>query len=259
MAEKPIITQTPPNAVGAPQVFFRENDFNVAIYQHGYKIISERAVQCPCADDGISPRVDCQNCGGTGWVYIEPRECNALITGINVNTEYKEWSPELLGTIAVSVEDSQREVISYYNRITLTEDRSIFSEALPVREYAGGYYVFTTYAPIDIYECYIYQGPTLPLLKLEKGSYSISKTNPYVVNFDFTKTLPLNLMVTVDYKHRLEYHIIDIPHEVRSSRKMSRGGKLEQIKMPIQGIARRSHLITGIKPNVDGTGVIVNK
>lgn len=261
MSDKnPTVVQRQPNLIGAPQVYFKEREFNVALFTHGYTIISERAIRCPCSSNGIGPHPTCENCGGVGFFYIEPRECKALITSLNRDTEYKEWSPELIGSVYVTVEDSQRDVIEFYNRITLKDEFTTFSETLKLNISGDIGWCFCTYAPIDFYGVYVFIADNEPLVKIDRSAYNISDKNKYCVQFDLSKFPEdfSNNSISVSYKHRIEYKIIDIPHEVRSSLKQNTKGSFESIKLPLQGVARRSHLIIQDRPNYDGGGVIDN-
>jgi hypothetical protein len=258
--KKPSVIQQQPNLTRTPQVYFKPREFNNALFAHGYWIVSERAVRCPCSSGGMGPHPTCENCGGVGFFYIEPRECRALITSLNRDTEYREWSPELIGAVNVTVEDSQREVIEFYNRITLKEEFTTFSETLKLNVSGDEGWCFCTYAPIQFYGVYVFVADNQPLVKISEAAYSVSTDNKYCVKFDMTQFPAefVNYSISVSYKHRIEYKIIDVPHEVRSSLKQSTKGSFEQIKMPLQGVARRSHLIIQDRPNYDGGGVIEN-
>ena len=71
--------------------------------------------------------------------------------------------------------------------------------------------------------------------------------------------MPEGAGVSFLYKHRVEYHIIDAPHEIRASMQANKqSGALEVIKMPLQAVGRRSHLIDMQRPNFDGSGLIFN-
>ena len=69
MATKNILVKPAPNLTGIASPEFFENEFDAAIYLKGYRVILERALRCPChAPD--APLVDCQNCFGTGYFYV---------------------------------------------------------------------------------------------------------------------------------------------------------------------------------------------
>ena len=95
-----LITTPPANVDTTTRVDFNKPSFEKLIYQKGLDVVWEQAIHCPCKDDeaanqGLS---SCKNCGGTGWVFINPEETKMIIHSMNLNTRYKEWSMEKLGS-----------------------------------------------------------------------------------------------------------------------------------------------------------------
>lgn len=275
MSKRTIIDSPQQSLYGQPSVQFRPNDFNAAIWSHGYDIICEKAVRCPCQGNGGAPLPDCQNCHGFGYFFINPTRTKALITGLNKSTNYVQWSPELIGTAAITVRDEDKELISYFNRVTLEDEYAVFTEMALARGIEGStigraiiestlvvggrkiYFCFLTYAPTEIESIYLYKSSGEPLIKLSEGDYMIPEDSPYCVVF-VTDEVAEDVGVSVTYRHRVEYHIIDLPHEIRASLgKNKLSGQFEILKMPIQGIGRRSHLVLN-KPDFWGEGVIYN-
>ncbi len=249
----------PQSMYGQPQVSFRPNDFSAVIWAHGYDIICEKAVRCPCQGNGDSPLPSCQNCHGSGYFYINPYRTKALITGLNRDTQYTHWAPELMGTAAITVRDQDKDYVSYFDRITVEDEYASFTEMVEARLMVGEEVaVFLSYAPIEASAVYLFKASDEPLILLDKTTYEIVPDNPYCIRFE-----PGNVAegdgVSVLYKHRVEYHIIDIPHEIRASLQTNKQtGAFEVIKMPIQAVGRRTHLIDVQRPNYDGSGIIYN-
>jgi hypothetical protein len=65
-----------------------------------------------------------------------------------------------------------------------------------------------------------------------------------------------NNTISIRYKHPVQYHILDIPHIIRSSTVTNGVGAIEKIKMPNQYVARLAHQV--LRPLFDGTGIIDN-
>lgn len=256
MATKNILVKPAPNLTGIASPEFFENEFDAAIYLKGYRVILERALRCPChAPD--APLVDCQNCFGTGYFYVNAIDTKALITGINQNNQYKNWSEELLGTVSITVRESDKDNLGFFDKVTIKDQFSTFSENLKIRKTEENLFVFTTYKPIEILAVYSFISSDKPLLKLDKTQYSISDKNGYCILFD--SELEIGDTVSVYYRHEWEGHVIDLPHEIRASWKKDRAtGKLVQTALPIQAMVRRSHLIAIDKPNFDGNGIVYN-
>lgn len=245
----------PANTIGVPRTSFVKNNFDSLLWNMGYDIIYYHAVECPCKREGSVNLVDCQNCLGLGWVFINPLQTKAIITSINKNTEYKYWSPEFKGTVAATLRDIER--LAYMDKLVLKDKTSILSEIRPVRESGAQKFIFTSYPVDSISSIFLFSSSTTALIKLTTAQYSISTSNPYVVKLDAGIIYPagFNDVVSIDYEHKIQYNVIDIPHDVRDSTKINTNGKNEIVKLPIQAICQKSHYITGESPKYDGTGI----
>lgn len=244
---------------GQPQVSFRPNDFDSVIWSHGYDVICEQAIRCPCQGSAGSPMPDCQNCHGFGYFFINPTRTKALVTGLNRSTQFTQWSPELMGTASISARDQDKHLIGYFNRVTIEDEYASFTEMMKVREISpNNYTIFTSYAPIEIISGWIYNGPDSPLIKLEKEQLTMNPNSPYsiiVAHEDIEEGVGVSLV----YNHRVEYHVIDMPHEIRSSLQREKStGRFSIIRMPVQSIMRRTHLINVSKSDYNGSGIIYN-
>lgn len=253
MEQKNILQQASPGLSNFRPEFIK-TDFDQATWAKGYDITLERALRCPChGRDAALP--DCQNCFGTGYFYVNTVKTKGLTTNINQNNQYKPWSEELLGTIAITVMDADKQNLSYFDRITFLNTYSYFSENLEIRSANGVNFVFTTYKVVNLLAIYIFVSSNQKLIKTTNAH--VNPNNPYCLILD--EEIPQNGYVSVYYKHCPEYHVLDIPHEIRSSWSTNKKtGELFKIDLPVQAIARRSHLIAIEKPNFDGSGIIIN-
>jgi hypothetical protein len=250
-----IRTATPSNLIGQPEVEFRRDDFNALITTKGYNCIIEKAVRCPCEGEGESALPSCQNCFGTGWIFINPIKTDAIASGINLSNQYKDWSLELSGTISLTVRDDDKESLSFYDKVSFADKYSRYSEVLSVRDTGTEVFVFTTYKIKEVYEIFVFDGSEQKLRRLTQEEYSISEDNPYVINLLITNyPTDYNKVVSIRYKHEIQYHVIDLPHELRGSTVVNKEGQRKDIILPMNAVARRVHLIVGAKPNYDGTG-----
>jgi len=257
---------TPQNLLGSPQVEFKKELFDETIWAKGYSIRIEKAYRCPCEGKTGNPLSSCQNCQGTGYFYINPIDTIGLITGINHNTEYKEWSVQNIGTISLSIRDNEsntQEKISFYDRVTLlsrgASQASVFgyhSEVLEIKDNGlGGKFVYLTYKPIEIIDSFYFVASSQALVKVD--DFNIKADNPYIVEFP---TLPSvsNGVITIRYKNMIQYHCLDLPHETRYSTVKNSNGRLDTITLPTNAICRRAHLVQVERPDYDGTGIIDN-
>ena len=64
---------------------------------------------------------------------------------------------------------------------------------------------------------------------------------------------------TLRYKHEISYNAVDIPHDFRSTFIHNEKGQNIERSMPIQAVARRSHLVIGESTNYEGTNLLTNE
>jgi len=252
-----IRTQVAPNLSYFPKVNgMNPNDFNSAIWENGFKVRHDRAVVCPCKLNTPAADSRCHNCLGSGWVFINPIETQAFITSINKSTTYKEWSPQFIGTVAVTMMNSNR--VSFMDRITLLQRDSIMSEGLSVLLHPTDptkRFVFCTY-PVEMIESiFVLDTVETPLTLLNKNQYYVSTKNPFIVEF----VSPLApVYVSITYRHKVTYNVIDIPHDFRISRSYDDNGKKKLEEMPVQAIARKTQYGLGKASNYEGDNILNN-
>lgn len=248
-----IVQQTPPNLNGIPNPEFREELFDASIWQKGYDCLVHKAIECPCKTTGDNSNLPtCSNCGGTGWVYINPTQTKALITSINKDTKYKSWSLELVGTMSVTLRDIER--ASFMDRITFINETGIFSEVKTAYTVDTDTFVFLSYEASSIEDIFIFTGQANKLTRVDPSKYYIKSDNRAVVVFTTgALTGSTNNSISVRYKNLVQYNILDIPHLIRSSNITNTLGQIEKITLPNQYIARLAHYVRGLK--FDGTGI----
>lgn len=248
---------SPTFAPGTPRVDFSLNVFDKLIDDKGYEIIKYDAISCPCKLEGSESLVNCENCLGLGWVFINPIEIKAILTSINRDTKYKYWSPEFLGTVSVTVKDLDSQRLSHMDKIVMKNETSILSEVRPVKTTGTQKFIFTSYPIKEVNSVFLFNGSTNPLIRLTEDQYSISEDNPYVLKLDSGITFPtdFNNSISIDYKHRVEYLIQDIPHNIRVSTYLDSKGKSDHQSLPVQAIARLAHYVNGNPINYDGSGL----
>lgn len=255
MEKKNILTTQPPMLQGIASPEFIRKEFDAAVYLKGLEVVIEKALRCPCHQH--HPLIDCENCFGTGWFYINPTKTHALITGINQNNQYKTWSEELLGTISVTVTDTDKPNLGFFDKITIKKEYSYFSENLVVRRGGLDLFVFTTYKPTEVISIHAFKNSSEKLIQIT--GYEQNQDNLYCIILENNPAIKEGDVLSVYYKYELQFNVLDFPHIVRASWiKDKATGQLVRTELPIQAIARQCHLIASEKPNFDGSGVILN-
>jgi len=178
------------------------------------------------------------------------------MSSINYNNQFKYWSPEMKGTAALTVRDTER--LSFMDKVIMDEKFAVMSEVRDVRYSGNQAFIFTSYPVIDINMLFLFDSASEPLIRLQAGEYSVSADNPYVIKLNPTGGFAtgFNGHVSVDYKHKMQYNVVDLPHELRASVRFDRvTGKKEDFDLPVQAICQKSHYVNGDSPMYSGTGV----
>lgn len=256
------IRKSPPaNLIGLPNPEFEKNLFDAALWQKGYDCHVDKSIECPCRGGNENkPLPSCQNCGGVGWVFINPIQTKVLITGVNRDTKYKQWSQELIGNVSVSLRDIEQS--GFMDRITILNETAIFSEVRKIRQVEVTplsflNFIFLSYEVKNIEDIFVFKADNQKLIRLNSEQWIVNPNNPYSIVFtDDVLTQSSNLTVSVRYKHNVQYHILDIPHVIRSSNITNGFGQLEKVRLPNQYMARLAHYV--LRPDFDGDGIIDN-
>jgi len=234
---KNIVQNASPSLIHKPNVQFIKSDFDAFIEQHGYDVIWEKSVRCPCKTKTGSHRAGCQNCLGYGWLYINAVQTKMLIQNMNTETKYKSWSEEKMGMCSISAFSENQ--LSIYDRITLMNDTSILSELRDIRESSGGIlFVFPSYRPVSIFEIYRFVDVNQQLVRIPEAEYTLSN---FTIRFTANSGVTKGSIVSIRYRYQTQYHITDIPKEVRGGNMVNTKGQTEREKYPVHATATRAH------------------
>jgi hypothetical protein len=250
----------PPKAglIHKPRVDFNKDRFETIIDQKGYIVYLENAFECPCRtienDGDYSALSNCVNCGGLGYFYVNKRETKMILSAINLETKYKEWSQEKLGTAKVTALD--KDDISFMDRITLKDARSIHKEILePLYDYDENPFYKSTYDITNIKQVFRYRGPDLDLVRHGDGTeynpnFTVINGNEIYFNANIPSTIknanePYPFKIAIFYEHLPQFYIIDLMRELMTTRVTDEDsqGKIEPKDLPVNAVARRSHFL----------------
>ena len=243
---KTITRQQAPNLSGQPQVDFRKADFEAAIEQKGYRVYHEKSIKCPCGDDtnGNHPLSSCKNCGGSGYNFVNKIETRMILSSMNIDTKYKEWSNERIGTAAITARDVDR--ISYMDKITLADSMSEFSQILHPQIIEINSFdklvAFTFYDIEEIEAVFLFEGAGQKLKLLKNITDYTYQYNRIVLDDQYSSLD--NPTISVRYKHKPQFLVIDIPRDIMNSPIVNKEtGRLEEVALPLHAIGRRSHYV----------------
>jgi hypothetical protein len=60
---------------------FNKSDFETLIQQKGRDVVLEKAILCGCKDKQGNQQSNCKNCGGAGFLFINPKETRMIYKG----------------------------------------------------------------------------------------------------------------------------------------------------------------------------------
>ena len=241
MDKKVIKTPTYVNAPGIVRMDFFSPDFSALIDNKGYDAIWERALQCPCSKREGAPMSGCINCGGTGWVFINPMQIKVVSQSLNKDTKYKEWSQERLGTVSFTVRPEYH--LSFMDKITLLNTITRENENRKVFFLDNHWLVGLIYPVSKVIEIFKFIDPKKPLQKLDESDYTIEGR---FIKFA-EGAVQEGDSVTVSYEHNAQYHILDLNHDIRNTIILDDKSREEQLELPISAVGRRVDVVLDSK------------
>lgn len=253
----PITIQQTPSLVGAASIDFRKNDFDAAIWLKGYDIIHEKALKCPCKSINSNQQSNCKNCGGSGWVFINPTKTRAILHSMNINTQFKEWSEENRGTVSISIRDIDQ--LSFMDRLSVLSGEAIYGEVIHFKESNGALFSFTSYKMKEILYAGMFINVDNKLQRLildEDFTFEDNKIflkDKYISTFDAAVG---DLSITIRYIHAPQYHVIDLVRETMVTI-IKENGRDKSTSLPISAVGRRAHYILNAE-NLSETRLVDN-
>lgn len=239
-----------------PQARLQKRNFDTLVEQKGYRVIHQKAIECPCTTVANQPLPDCRNCGGSGWAWINPTLTKAIVQSMNKSTKYKEWSTEILGTASITTFEEVS--IGYMDKITVLDTEVSYTQIVKPQVYDddGTARATLLYVPLSIEAIYLYVDSTTALRILNFPDDVVLIGN--VLEFSSELSAIPNLTITVRYKHNQEYAILDIPRSVMSSESLHHDTKeKDHFKFPIHAIGRLFHYTVN-ETSIDGNYLFNN-
>lgn len=223
---------------GPPRADLVKPDFDTLIYQKGRDVIYETALQCPCKSESTNQSSGCKNCGGTGWVFINPIETRMVLQGIDMVNEYRPWSEELRGVVNITAHSEIN--LSHMDRITALDGESIHNEILFLKKKGSEVFTYTVYNIKEILYIALFVSDNAPLKRLKEGvDYTIERNIVRLITDELPFENIKNNSLTIRYKHAPQFHIIEMKRDTIQSFIWNSGEKLQHL--PVSAIGRRAH------------------
>jgi len=234
-----VTVQETPSLIKKAEVKLIQSDFEAFIHQKGYDVYHDKMMKCPCIEAKNAVFIDCENCNGSGWVIIERVETRMVLQSMNKDTKWKQWSEEKLGTVLITA--SEKEILGHMDRIISRRGFTISSEILEFRKFKGKPFAFTVYDIIEPLKLFKFAGSKNKLLPLIEGTDYDFEDNRILFNNKFLSAN--NRKFSIRYKHRPQFHIIDLIRDVMYSDIDDENKLRINERFPVSAVGRRSHYV----------------
>jgi hypothetical protein len=228
---------------------FLPKEFRSVIETQGYEVVYEKALMCPCKERDSDFLNTCKNCGGSGWLFVNPASTKMILTGIKINKDYDETARYDIGMMYATPVSLLK--LSQMDRITVLDGETSHSQILfPSKdEISGNYFSMLHYHIKSTEYVGLFVDTSEPVTRL-------------ILNEDYTyqnKTIILNgkyntlvdPQISIRYIHSPQFHVWDIMNDIRSVKTKAAGGGRQNNHMPMKAIVKRAHLIEDAE-NFDG-------
>jgi hypothetical protein len=223
------------------RVDFDEGRYETLIAQKGVDLLVEKALQCPCKTASINQLSTCRNCGGTGWVFVNPRRTRLVVQGMGIKKIEEVWTSLMKGIIRVSF--PPYEDLAHMDRITRLNANSVFAETFQLTEANNKVFGFITYQPKEIEYIGLYQNDTEPFLQLTTAQFTVTNNRIDLIGVDldaFEIDANNPLTATIRYVHAPTFNVIDVDREPLDNYKWTGTGEQLQ-ELPGKALAQRTH------------------
>ena len=258
-----VLIQRVPSPLLAERVDFKLNQFETAIYKKGSDVLYRKAIKCPCKSKGSGNLSSCKNCGGTGWLWINPMRTRMIVQSMNLSPKYLEYGEALLGTISVS--SMERDRLSRMDELTIlnVETESTETQFLVYNSTDSLYYTYSDYDVIDLYYLAIFVSGSTELVKLELN-VEFTIVGRKIVFIDSVDTnhniydgaVSEDFSICMRYTHNPKYYVWDVGRDAMTT-KVVTGRNEVDVKMPVNAVAMRADLVKDLE-NYSGDRLLDN-
>lgn len=248
IATSNIIAQTLPDQAGKARVDLVKSDFDVIISQKGYDVYHDKCYKCPCANEPNGhAQSSCRNCGGSGYIFVNRTETKMVIQSMTLDTKFKSWSKELMGTARITAFNEQE--LAYMDRITVRNAEMISNEVLHFKlDISGGgagiLRAYCRFNIIGIDAIYLFKSPTEKLQVLTTDDFTIIDGQWIELGSEFVGLE--NSTITIRYTHHPQYHILELTRNTIESYVLKKTDNLnrdESDKFPVSAVGRLANFV----------------
>jgi len=109
---------------------FRPEEFDRALLQHGKEVMWRKAMLCPCVRQETNQcDVNCEDCDGSGFVYVDPLPIQAHMVAFSNKTRiYEKFGLWASGEVQVTTQAEHR--LGYRDSLEMKNDVMVFNELI---------------------------------------------------------------------------------------------------------------------------------
>lgn len=214
-------------------ISFDVSKFEQSIQEKGYVVDWEQAFQCQCINnDQAKPA--CPYCQGSGYRYLPKKRIKALATTLQGNQELNIQGLRQPGTAYLTPQNDT--IMGFHDRVTFPEVESKYTQVVTYRDKKTTKF----YRPIHRV-LFIVHGENV--YEIEKD-FIISEDR-YSLIFSNDEGLKDGDKISVLYMTSPSYLVIDLLHELRSTRVNKGVINPYTQKMPNQYMIKREDFVYG--------------
>jgi len=257
LSDKTVFTEQPPGNQSL-SASFNKGEVDATLRDKGLTVLWEKALLCPCKSSVTASALsDCQNCGGSGWVFVNPIKTKMIVTGLVADAKLKEaalrdWGMVDLGNVKLTAYDSDK--LTYMDRVTVLDVSSEHQQLVypHLSDDETTTFAFTQYNLLSVLGVFAFVDSTTKLKKLEEpADYSFANNV-----LTFTDPSLEGKTVTLRYRHRPVFHVMDVLRESFTST-VGQYGAQQEIILPVHALARKAHLVLDVE-NLKGDRLLDN-
>lgn len=213
---------------------FNPQDFIALIEQQGYVVNWYPAIVCECFKNN-QPDIHCELCSGSGYRYLPCRQIKAITSSLSGGMELKVQGLQEPGSAYITPQIGN--IMGYRDRIEFPEIECKYSQVLDV----VGKKTTSTYRPIRRVN-FVLSGNTV---YEENNDFVISDDRHHLI----FKEKPLT-KISILYMTTPTYLVVDMSHELRSSRQNKGTRAAYTVELPKQYMIKREDFVYGQTINV---------
>jgi hypothetical protein len=227
---------------------FRPEEFDRALLQHGKRLRWRKAMLCPCINvDSDQASLDCTDCDGSGYFYVDPLEIQAHMASFEANTRlYEKFGLWVSGEVSVTTQAAYRlgwrdslemiDDLMNFNELIKKGDRRGRRSMLPANTDSGRYRI------AQLTKALVKLGDQ-PITALEIGYHiTLNEQGHIEWTAQGQALVPDDTLVSLHYDFHPVWIVISHPHAQRSDVNGFKRSPDEVIGLPLQAAAQLDYL-----------------